>query len=202
MPFFIKDTEIKIGFLFAAFVAALLCFDVGPQVQLSVLSGILHEGGHVFSLLLLGERPQKICFGLFGLTVLRRNDIKLNYKNEIITAFCGPFVNIAICVCALLFYLNYRDNQVLFSVVAINAALALFNLLPVSGLDGGRILECVLLKRFSVEKSEIILCVTSLVVLIPLTVAGFLTLVKSRYNFSLLLLSVYLLILLVFKGLK
>ena len=197
MSFFIKDTEIKIGFLFAASVAALLCFDVGPQVQLSVLSGILHEGGHVFSLLLLGERPQKICFGLFGLTVLRRNDIKLNYKNEIITAFCGPFVNIAICVCALLFYLNYRDNQALFSVVAINAALALFNLLPVSGLDGGRILECVLLK-----KSEIILCVTSLVVLIPLTVAGFLTLVKSRYNFSLLLLSVYLLILLVFKGLK
>ena len=52
-----------------------------------------------------------------------------------------------------------------------------------SGLDGGRILECVLLKRFSVEKSEIILCVTSLVVLIPLTVAGFLTLVKSRYKF-------------------
>ena len=197
MSFFIKDTEIKIGFLFAASVAALLCFDVGPQVQLSVLSGILHEGGHVFSLLLLGERPQKICFGLFGLTVLRRNDIKLNYKNEIITAFCGPFVNIAICVCALLFYLNYRDNQALFSVVAINAALALFNLLPVSGLDGGRILECVLF-----EKSEIILCVTSLVVLIPLTVAGFLTLVKSRYNFSLLLLSVYLLILLVFKGLK
>ena len=196
MSFFIKDTEIKIGFLFAASVAALLCFDVGPQVQLSVLSGILHEGGHVFSLLLLGERPQKICFGLFGLTVLRRNDIKLNYKNEIITAFCGPFVNI------VMFYLNYRDNQALFSVVAINAALALFNLLPVSGLDGGRILECVLLKRFSVEKSEIILCVTSLVVLIPLTVAGFLTLVKSRYNFSLLLLSVYLLILLVFKGLK
>ena len=76
---------------------------------------------------------------------MRRNDIKLNYKNEIITAFCGPFVNIAICVCALLFYLNYRDNQALFSVVAINAALALFNLLPVSGLDGGRILECVLL---------------------------------------------------------
>lgn len=152
--------------------------------------------------MLLGERPQKICFGLFGLTVLRRNDIKLNYKNEIITAFCGPFVNIAICVCALLFYLNYRDNQALFSVVAINAALTLFNLLPVSGLDGGRILECVLLKSFSVEKSEIILCVTSLVVLIPLTVAGFLTLVKSRYNFSLLLLSVYLLILLVFKGLK
>lgn len=107
---------------------------------------------HVFSLLLLGERPQKICFGLFGLTVLRRNGIKLNYKNEIITAFCGPFVNIAICVCALLFYLNYRDNQALFSVVAINAALALFNLLPVSGLDGGRILECVLLKRFSVRK--------------------------------------------------
>ena len=103
MSFFIKDTEIKIGFLFAASVAALLCFDVGPQVQLSVISGILHEGGHVFSLLLLGERPQKICFGLFGLTVLRRNDIKLNYKNEIITAFCGPFVNIAICVCALLF---------------------------------------------------------------------------------------------------
>lgn len=48
MSFFIKDTEIKIGFLFAASVAALLCFDVGPQVQLSVLSGILHEGGHVF----------------------------------------------------------------------------------------------------------------------------------------------------------
>ena len=36
-----------------------LCFDVGPQVQLSVLSGILHEGGHVFSLLLLGDLFKK-----------------------------------------------------------------------------------------------------------------------------------------------
>ena len=62
MSFFIKDTEIKIGFLFAASVAALLCFDVGPQVQLSVLSGILHEGGHVFALLLLGLLvAPKIC---------------------------------------------------------------------------------------------------------------------------------------------
>ena len=102
MSFFIKDTEIKIDFLFAASVAALLCFDVGPQVQLSVLSGILHEGGHVFSLLLLGERPQKICFGLFGLTVLRRNDIKLNYKNEINYRFLRTFCEYSdLCMCTV-----------------------------------------------------------------------------------------------------
>ena len=134
MSFYIKDTEIKIGFLFAASVAALLCFDVGPQVQLSVLSGVLHEGGHILSLLLLGECPQKISFGLFGLSVLRRNDIKLNYKNEIITAFCGPFVNVLIFIGVLPFYLNYKNNEILFSVIAVNAVLAFFNLLPISGL--------------------------------------------------------------------
>lgn len=202
MSFYIKDTEIKIGFLFAASVAALLCFDVGPQVQLSVLSGILHEGGHILSLLLLGERPQKISFGLFGLSVLRRNDIKLNYKNEIITAFCGPFVNVLILIGVLPFYLNYRNNEILLSVVVVNSALAFFNLLPVSGLDGGRILECALLRKKSVEKAELILCITSLAFLIPLTVAGFLTLVKSGYNFTLLLLSVYLLALLIVKCIK
>ena len=154
------------------------------------------------SLLLLGERPQKISFGLFGLSVLRRNDIKLNYKNEIITAFCGPFVNILIFIGVVPFYLNYRNNEILFSVIAVNAALAFFNLLPVSGLDGGRILECALLRKTSVEKTEFILCIISLVFLIPLTVAGFLTLVKSGYNFTLLLLSVYLLVLLIVKGIK
>ena len=99
MSFFIKDTEIKIGFLFAASVAALLCFDVGPQVQLSVLSGILHEGGHVFSLLLLGERPQKICFGLFGLTVLRRNDIKRN-NYRFLRSFC-EYSDLCMCTVVL-----------------------------------------------------------------------------------------------------
>ena len=56
--------------------------------------------------------------------------------------------------------------------------------------------------KTSVEKTEFILCIISLGFLIPLTVAGFLTLVKSGYNFTLLLLSVYLLVLLIVKGLK
>lgn len=191
MTFTVKGINIKIGFTFFAVLTTLLCFNINPAVQISVISAVLHESGHLFWLLISGDKPQKIEFGLFGLSVVRSNDMKLNYKNEMISAFFGPLVNIVIAFVCFIFYI-FLKSDLLVTVISVNIFLAIFNLMPVFGLDGGRILEFYLLNKMSPDKCEKIIRIVSTVIILPLMSVGFFILIKSGYNFSLLLLSCYL----------
>lgn len=191
MTFTLKGIKIKIGFTFFAVITTLLCFNINTAVQVSVVSAVLHEGGHLLWLLISGDKPQKIAFGLFGLSIVRRNDIRLDYKNEIISAFFGPLVNIIIVLICLSVYV-FSKSEFLIIVISVNLFLGFFNLLPVFGLDGGRILEFSLLSKFSPDKCEKIMRIVSSVIIIPLMSVGFFVLIKSGYNFSLLMLSLYL----------
>lgn len=191
MTFTVKGINVKIGFTFFAVLTTLLCFNISSAVQVSVVSAVLHEAGHLLWLIVSGDKPQKIEFGLFGLSVVRKNDIKLNYKNEIISSFFGPLVNIIIAVICFTFYAILK-SELLLTVISVNLFLGVFNLMPVFGLDGGRILEFYLLSKHSPDKCEKIMRIVSAFTIVPLMSAGFFILIKSGYNFSLVMLSCYL----------
>lgn len=192
MRFAIKDTQIELGFWFAFVVCFLLTCSDNTVIQLTVLFSLLHECGHLLSDCRFGVHPQAIRFGLFGMTIVRAADLRLSYRQEIYTALAGPFVNLLFC---LLFLGLYRiQNSFLFlQCVIVNLYIFAFNAMPVFSLDGGRALEAFLQSRLQNENR--ILTIQKVVSLICISVVmcfGFIILFSSKRNFTLLLLSLYL----------
>ena len=73
-----------------------------------------------------------------------------------------------------------------------NLSLALFNLLPIEPLDCGRAVRCWLMCRMNTLRAEKTVFIIGAVCLVPVAAMGFLVLIKSRYNITLLLASIYL----------
>ncbi len=175
-----KDTKIRISFFFALTVALIGIFDKTGSVFLCILTGLLHETGHLTVLLLSNEKPREICLSPFGMRIERRSENTLSFKREILCAFAGPLVNL---ILFFIFFGTYFSK--------INLAIALFNLLPCEPLDGGKILENFLRIRMSFEKAEKIILIISCITVFPISVLGFIILFQSKYNFSLLFISFY-----------
>ena len=104
-------------------------FGRGKALTAVILSALAHELGHYFYLLLRGREVRHIRFQLFGAAM---ETPPLSFRDEIFCALSGPAVNL------LLFVLLGKNAPMPASV---NLCLALYNLLPIFPLDGGRILR-------------------------------------------------------------
>ena len=90
----------------------------------------------------------------------------------------------------ILFSLSFLAESRAFA--AINLAMALFNLLPIESTDGGNILYNILMYKTGEEKAKAALKIMSAVFLFFIYVLGFIILFKTKYNFTLLIVAVYL----------
>ncbi len=186
-----KETKIHISFFFGLTVALIGLFDKTGTVFLCLLSGVLHETGHLTVLLLSREKPKEIRITPFGMRIERKDENLLSFRREMLCAFAGPFVNLLL---ALIFKGNYFSK--------INLSIALLNLLPCEPLDGGKILENFLKMKSSKEKAEKISFIISCITVFPVAVLGLLILIHSGYNFSLLLISFYMAFFIAMKKFK
>ena len=113
-------------------------------------------------------------------------------------ALAGPAANLlAFAVCWGAFLLT--SSLYLANLAAANLLLALLNALPVGPLDGGQALYSFLCRSREAERSEKIVEVVSFFVILPIAILGFFILLRSRYNFSLLIVSGYLMLMLLLK---
>ncbi len=184
-----KETKIHISFFFGLTVALIGLFDKTGNVFLCLLSGVIHEAGHLAILLISREKPKDIYITPFGMRIERCPDFFLSFKREILCAFAGPFVNIL----AWLIFKGSRFSE-------INLTIGLFNLLPVTPLDGNKILENFLRLKFSQQTTDKISLIISCITVFPVAVTGFMILLESRYNFSLLLISFYMIFFIAMKS--
>lgn len=99
-------------------------------------AALLHEGGHLLALFLLGGKISGIRLTPFGITLCTSR--VSTYRGEIALALAGPFLGL---VCFLLLR-GAGGTLSLFS--EINLLFSLFNLLPIDGLDGGKALAAAL----------------------------------------------------------
>lgn len=183
-----KGTKIYISFFFALTLSVIGIFDKTGSVFLCILSGLFHETGHLAVLLKSHEKPKKICLTPFGMRIERDSESTLSFKREAFCAFAGPLVNL---VLSAVFYGTYFSK--------INFIIALMNLLPAEPLDGGKILENLLKTKLSFVKAEKITLIVSCITVFPLAVLGFIILFQSRYNFSLLFISFYIIFFIAMK---
>ena len=110
---------------------------------------LLHEGGHLFAFLLLGEPMPRPLAVLAGLTLTPR--VPLSYRHELSIALAGPLFNLA-AGALLLTAAEATGPAAMLGTVHIFTALS--NLWPLPGTDGDRALFDVMALLFPLDIAE------------------------------------------------
>lgn len=195
--FKLKNIEISPSFLL---VFAFFCiFDKPAFILIIFLSAALHELAHIFTVLLCRAQIKKIRILAFGAQIELINQNTLSYKKEILVALAGPFINLVFAVLIIFYQYNFGTNEYCQLFALCNALLFLINILPIIPLDGGRALYAFLLNSTNIVSASFISDFISILFTVPLFLLGFYILVITGYNFSLILISVYLLVIFLSK---
>lgn len=191
MRFKLLGTEIYVSFLFAAVITAMLAFDRTGLVLPSLFAVFMHELGHLFAMWVLECAPKQIK--LIPASVQIVNKMSVRIRNDIIIAVCGPLVNLILFGTLYFNYLAFHNETTLYYAL-LNLIIALFNLMPVTGLDGGTILFSLISRKWEVGRAMLVMrIVTGTVAAFILFLAVFLTL-RGEINLSLYIIGLYLLI--------
>lgn len=123
--------EVTGGFLLL--LAWLNYLDRSFLVPMALAACGAHELGHITAVRLLGGSIKEIRLTAFGAELVLARP--LAYWQEGLSALAGPGINLLLALAGCRFALTFAG---------LNLALALFNLLPVGRLDGGRAVYCTL----------------------------------------------------------
>lgn len=97
---------------------------------------IFHELAHLTWGVIIGGRPKSICLNPLGVSLEFYSYGKDKSYNKLILFLIGPLVNFLFAIVFWKFNLLPEYNQ---KIVYTNLALAVFNLIPIIPLDGGKI---------------------------------------------------------------
>lgn len=198
MQFTVFGCRILVQFWFMAFITLSLFLDKSGVAGIGLLAVVFHESGHLLMMRALKIPPECISMNLFGLEIQQKKTHKRSYRQDALISIAGPAVNvIAFAVCWSAYYAT--SSLYLANLGAANLLLAILNGLPVGPLDGGQALYALLCSKYPAETCEKIVNIVSFFVILPIALMGFLVLLRSRYNFSLLIVSGYLMLMLVLK---
>lgn len=179
--------EFNISFPFALMVAILLCCDKTGMMSVSLLSIFLHEMGHIIALYLLRLPPRRVNFHLCGIEIVESR-LYCGYSAQLAVAASGPMMNILLGLILLLF-----SNTTFVAIMsASNMVIGVFNLLPLSRLDGGEILYCAMSVVLPENKCKKISRAVDVILVLMLFVMGVYLLSMPNHNPTLLITAVYL----------
>lgn len=189
MTFNVRKTRVKVSFFFFVTACVALVLDTTDTAALALCAAVIHESGHLVCMLLCGERPSEVFLAPFGMSITRFPCGSC--RREAMIAFAGPAANLFAAAVLIVFMLVCRTSALL-KPVAVNVALAAFNLLPIEPLDCGRAVKYLLVSKLNTIRAERTAFFIGVVFLVPLSAMGFFVLIRSRYNVTLLIASVYL----------
>jgi len=140
---------------------------------------IVHEFGHLFAGLILKMKPTRceilpwglsISFELmpedFNKKIIKGNMLELK---KIFVALAGPLTNFLIILYFIFENANISSKEM---IIYSNLLIALFNLLPIYPLDGGRILKSFIHILLGGKSAKVIINKVSNIMLIVITVIG------------------------------
>ena len=143
-------SRIRIRFSFLCFNAVLFCLCDGRMIASFYIVCLLHELGHIAALRLTGGELRAVelsCFGI-RMTAAPAADVKRGAA----VLLSGPAAN-------LMLYALLTVTGKYPETASLSLAAGLFNLLPLSSLDGGALLD--MHAEGSVRERQIQLCITA-----------------------------------------
>ncbi|MGN1102548.1 MAG: site-2 protease family protein [Huintestinicola sp.] len=134
LDFYARGIHFRFTFgFFAVWALLLLQSAFSETAAMAAVCIALHELGHIGAMKTLGIKVQGITFYSGGIK-LKSDPLSLrNTLSEISVLAAGPLVNLLLGAAGCLL-----GNRIF---TGINISLMLFNLLPLSALDGGRIMQ-------------------------------------------------------------
>ncbi len=201
MSFSVRHLRFEISFPLAALMTAVILFDSSLSVIVCFASVLLHESGHLLALGHYGCFPETVRLTLFDIAIIDRNKTIRSNKAELIITLAGVTVNFLTAGIAYWLFCM-TPSPILEMLYMTNLSLGLFNSLPVDSLDGGQALLILFSHFLSPYHAVKLLDILSFMILVPTAVMGFLVLLRSGYNFTLLLTAMYLMALLLLKNKK
>ena len=185
----------------------LFLFLLTSQIEIYIvlmIFAILHEMGHLIAGIVLKFKPDEINLTPVGLRISFRIEVEeynkniknarsLNIKKAII-AIAGPITNLMIATIAIIianFNFNINNMYIYQLIVYLNILIAMFNLIPIYPMDGGRFLKEILKITFGNKKAYKITYILSKTTLIILTAISSIAILYLQ-NISILIIIAYL----------
>ena len=150
-----------------------------------MLFALIHEIAHMITGIVLKLRPRMLKIEPFGIGIIFEG-FKNTEKNKILIALAGPMTNVLIAV--LFSFIKTRAQTL---IINSNILLAIFNLIPIYPLDGGRILKAIIAINSKTGKEDDISNKISNILTILLTAISSILILIYK-NIGLLLIIAYL----------
>ena len=186
-----KTSDIKLGSAFYVSIwtiPVIICAFCGGYFGIFITSyffALMHEGAHILCARCLKVGISRVTVYPFGICArLERGYINSSEK-EFLIAFAGPLMSLILFwVCTVLGFRFCAD---------INLALCCVNLIPSLPLDGGRILKSMITPRFGMIRAYNFMLRLSKALIVLLLAFSAAIFFAYRFNFSLILVSAFLL---------
>lgn len=149
-----RGRRVSVGGGFGVLLAVLLFLDEQNILPWALLACLIHELGHYLMIQMLGGRVCAFRLSIVGAEMTPERKRLFSYREELLIAAAGPLASLS---AALLAGYAARAGQWegLYLFCGLNLLAGLFNLLPVSPLDGGRILRILISQWFEVQAEVI-----------------------------------------------
>lgn len=147
---------------------------------------IIHELTHMIVGILLGLRPKVLQIMPFGISIMFETyELEKANLKKLIIASSGPIINIILAI--LIFCINRKCETAIYT----NIIIAVFNLLPIYPLDGGRIIKLFLGMKYKNQELEEISMKISNITIITITALASIVVLLWQ-NIALVFIMVYL----------
>lgn len=134
IEFSFRGVKVCLDFSFFAAVSLLMLCSGNNCTAYSLYACLLHESGHLAVMLLTGQTVKKLVFYGAGIKIIRpMNEMLCRFPEELTALSSGCAVNFTVYAITRLFGICEDFGMV-------NLAVGLFNALPISFLDGGKII--------------------------------------------------------------